>query len=108
MAIDTKVVTVVVYGAQQLCATCLHLPSSEETAEWLRAALVRDYGEAVQVKYVDIAEPENQSDPYVRDILANEYAYPLVVIADEVVGEGNPRLKTIRHKLAALGLERKG
>lgn len=107
MAADAKAVEVVIYGAEKLCSTCLHLPSSEETASWLRAALARDYGEAVQVTYIDIDRPMDPSDPYVRGLLADEYAYPLVVIAGEVVGEGAPRLKAIRHKLAALGLKRK-
>lgn len=106
MTAGPNVVDVVVYGAKQLCATCLHLPSSEETASWLEAALARDYGQAVRVRYVDIDESQNQSDKYVGEILADNYAYPLVVIGGDVVGEGSPRLKAIRRKLEQLGLKR--
>ena len=106
MTAEPKVIDVIVYGAQQLCPSCLHLPSSEETASWLKAALDRDYGEAVRVRYVDIDHSQNQTDPYVQGILSDHYAYPLVVIDGEVIGEGNPRIKAIRRKLDDLGLER--
>lgn len=107
MSARPTVIDVFVYGAKQLCQTCLHLPSSEETASWLSAALARDYGSGVTVRYIDIDEVGVQSDnKFVSGILADQYAYPLVVIDGEVVGEGNPRLKAIRQKLEALGLKR--
>lgn len=106
MTTEPKVIDVIVYGAQQLCPSCLHLPSSEETASWLQAALNRDYGKNVRVRYVDIDHTQSQSDRYVRDILSDHYAYPLVVIDGDVIGEGNPRLNAIRRKLEELGLER--
>lgn len=99
------VIDVTVYGAKQLCASCLHLPSSEETASWLSAALARDYGEAVRVRYVDIGRPEREEDQKYADLILNDtYAYPLVVINDEIVGEGDPRLPVIRRKLEQLGV----
>ena len=105
MSTDSRTIQVVVYGAAQLCPSCLHLPSSEETASWLEAALARDYGEAVSVRYVDIHRPETEADQgFAADILADKYAYPLVVVEGEVIGEGNPRLKVIRQKLDCLGL----
>ncbi|MGA9173061.1 MAG: DUF1462 family protein, partial [Thermoactinomyces sp.] len=36
-----KPIEVLVYGAEQLCASCVNLPSSRETATWLSAALGR-------------------------------------------------------------------
>lgn len=102
----SKVVEVTVYGAQKLCPSCLNLPSSEETADWLEAALTRDYGDGVRVRYVDIDQPHNRHNQFVEAILADRYAYPLIVIGEEVVGEGNPRLNVIRRKLEEMGLER--
>ncbi|ADC49036.1 hypothetical protein BpOF4_04860 [Alkalihalophilus pseudofirmus OF4] len=96
-------IRLVVYGAEEKCASCINLPTAYETKEWLEAALSRKYEqENVKVDYVDIHGiygEEHQS--YVNAILEDEYFYPLIVFNDEVVGEGNPRLKTIYEKIEA-------
>lgn len=108
MTAKTSVTEVIIYGAEQLCASCVHLPSSTETADWLASALARDYGDAVRVRYIDIdAAEEDSDDEYVKGILTDKYAYPLVVINGEVVAEGNPRIKKVRQRLEEIGLKKR-
>ncbi len=102
-----KPIEVTVYGAETICAGCHNLPSSRETASWLEAALGRNYGEQVRVRYVDIHHPEDKRDAdFSRRVIEEELWYPVVVIDGEVVGEGNPSLKPTRRKLEGLGAER--
>ncbi|TCP26577.1 disulfide oxidoreductase YuzD [Scopulibacillus darangshiensis] len=86
-----------VYGAEQACPSCLHSPSSRETMEWIRAAIQRKYPDSsISIRYVDINQPETDEDKTFTDkILNDELFYPLVVTNGKVIGEGNPRLKTI-------------
>ncbi|WP_170008056.1 YuzD family protein [Bacillus fonticola] len=99
-------ITVVVYGADKPCASCLHAPSSAETFEWIRAAIARKFPEElIQVEYVDIESPPEDEDraTFAERVLADEFFYPVVRIGEKVVGEGNPRLKTIFAELEGLG-----
>lgn len=97
-------ITIYVYGAEEKCASCVHLPSSQETASWLQAALKRRYTHVdIQVKHVDIYQPQNAKEQEVASrIIAEEQWYPLVIIEDEVVAEGNPRLQAITAKIDQL------
>ncbi|GGA44308.1 disulfide oxidoreductase [Kroppenstedtia guangzhouensis] len=98
-------VEVLVYGARELCPSCVNLPSSEETASWLSAALGRKYGDQVLVRYVDIHHPTGEEETaFSRRVVKEDLWYPVVVIDGEIVGEGNPRLKEIQHKLKELGI----
>lgn len=107
MAAKTTVTDVIIYGAEKLCASCINLPSSAETADWLASALARDYGDSVRVRYIDVdVAGEDSGDEFVKGILDDRYAYPLVVIDGEVIGEGNPQIKKVRQKLADLGLKK--
>lgn len=100
-----KQAVVLVYGAETLCASCVNLPSTRETATWLEAALGRKYGNRVTVRYVDIHHPEGEEEAaFSRRVIEEDLWYPVVVIDGEIVGEGNPRLKDIRRKLEDLGL----
>lgn len=55
---DRKEVEIVVYGADVLCPSCVNLPSSKETYEWLEAAIGRKYtGQPFKITYVDINNP---------------------------------------------------
>ncbi|TSB48615.1 YuzD family protein [Bacillus sp. P16(2019)] len=93
-----------VYGAEQKCASCVHLPSALETKEWLEAAVNRKFPEAnLSVVYVDIEKPVGEEqESYAKAILNDEYFYPLVILNGEVVAEGNPNLKSISKKIEAL------
>ncbi|PTX59130.1 disulfide oxidoreductase YuzD [Melghirimyces profundicolus] len=100
---------VLVYGAEELCPSCVHLPSARETASWLEAALKRKYGDVVSVRYVDIHAPGGEEETaFSRRVIEDELWYPVVVIQGEIVGEGNPRLKDIQRKLKAMGFSPKG
>lgn len=99
-------VEIVLYGAEQLCPSCVNLPSSKETFEWLEAAIARKFPEQpFKMTYVDIhlppSEPEKQS--FAQKVIEEDMFYPVVVIKDKVVGEGNPRLKTIFSELEKHG-----
>lgn len=104
----TKKIELVVYGAEVLCPSCVNLPSSKEQYEWLQAAISRKYGEnAITYKYVDIFNPPEDL-PYkqfAEKVVEEDMIYPVVLVEDEIVGEGNPRLKTVYKALEERGLE---
>jgi disulfide oxidoreductase YuzD len=93
----TKSLIIKVYGAEQKCASCVHLPSAKETAEWLEAAISRKYPDNVfKVLYIDMEKPELEEDEaFSARIIEEDLFYPVVVIDGEIVAEGNPNLKTI-------------
>lgn len=91
-------IEVVVYGAEILCPSCVNLPSSKETYEWLEAALSRKYPEQpFKITHVDIHNPPENLDKkdFARRVIDEDMFYPVVVIGEKIVGEGNPKLKTI-------------
>lgn len=91
---------ILVFGAEQLCASCVQMPSAKDTAEWLQAALSRRLGEGILVKYVDIdGHLSAEEKPWAERILAGEYFYPLVVYKNQVIGEGNPKLTEIENHI---------
>ncbi|GEL77889.1 YuzD family protein [Tenuibacillus multivorans] len=97
-----------VYGAEVLCPSCVNLPSSKEQYGWLQAAITRKYGENdVTYKYIDIFNPPEEQ-PYkgfAERVIEEDMFYPVVLIEDEIVGEGNPRLKTVYRALEDRGLQ---
>lgn len=99
---------ILVYGAEQLCASCVNAPSSKETASWLEAALKRVYAkEAIVVRYVDIYSPENQQEQeFSQRVIEEDLWYPVVVIQGEIVTEGSPDLKVIYKYLDQVGIPR--
>ncbi|RXT05741.1 DUF1462 family protein [Ammoniphilus sp. CFH 90114] len=101
-------VEIIVYGAEELCASCLNAPSSRETASWLEAALNRVYDkEAIKVRYVDIHQPSSDEEKeFSTRVLEEDLWYPVVVIKGNVITEGNPDLKVIYKKLDELGIPR--
>lgn len=99
-------VEIILYGAEQLCPSCVNLPSSKETFEWLEAAISRKFPEyPVKMTYVDIFQPPNDSEKenFAKRVIEEDLFYPVVVIKDKIVGEGNPRLKTIFSELEKYG-----
>lgn len=103
-----KPVEICVYGADILCASCVNLPSSKETFEWLQAALSRKYpNQPFHIKYIDIYTPpeDKEKKEMAEKILNDEYFYPLVSINGVVVGEGNPRLKAIYKEMEKHGYQ---
>ncbi|WP_339061212.1 DUF1462 family protein [Tepidibacillus marianensis] len=99
---------VLLYGTGIVCASCVNAPSSEETASWLQSLFDRKYGEQIKVTYIDFQRPNNEEEKaFARRIMLEDLWYPVVVIEDEIVTEGNPNLKKIFKKLDQLGIEPK-
>ncbi|WP_010631371.1 DUF1462 family protein [Sporolactobacillus vineae] len=95
-----------VYGAEVICASCVQAPSSRATAEWLDAALSREFGGQVTIRYVSILSPETEQDRvYCERIHADEFFFPLVVSGDTVLGEGFISLGPIVKFLHEQGIE---
>lgn len=97
---------IVVYGAEQVCASCVNAPSSKDTFEWLDAALTRKFPkQPFQITYVDIFQ-EQQNDEHIefcRQIIEDDLFYPVVVIEKEIVGEGIIQLKKIVQAMEQYG-----
>ena len=105
---STEKVIIEVYGTNIICASCVNAPSSIDTYEWLQAALGRKFPQAeINYRYIDIeGQIENERDEdYASRIQDDEFFYPLVLVNDEVVGEGYIDLKPIVTKLQSLGIE---
>ncbi|RAP18050.1 hypothetical protein C2W64_04354 [Brevibacillus laterosporus] len=100
-------VEILVYGTEQLCASCVNLPSAKETAVWLEAAAGRKFvQEQFAVRYCDFLQPTTEIDKlWAKRIEEEDLWYPLVVISGEIVGEGNPKLKQVYDALAKAGVQ---
>ncbi|MFD2045162.1 YuzD family protein [Ornithinibacillus salinisoli] len=95
-------VTITVYGANQICASCVGAPSSKDTYEWLQAAIGRKYlDESIRYEYIDINEPPEveKHQKFAEQIMEEDLFYPIVFVNDDMVAEGIPRLKTIYQAL---------
>lgn len=99
-------IEIIVYGAEQICASCVNLPSSKDTYEWLEAALSRKFpNQPFDVEYVDITKEQQDEEKaaFSQRVIEEDMFYPVVVIKDKIVGEGNPKLKTIVAELEKYG-----
>lgn len=98
----TKKVTITIYGAEQICASCVGAPGSKDTYEWLQAAIGRKYiDDPIAYEYIDIDQPQKveRHKQFVKQIIEEGLFYPIVFVNDEMVAEGIPRLKTIYQSL---------
>ncbi|WP_100013224.1 YuzD family protein [Lentibacillus sediminis] len=103
-----KKIMITVYGAEQICASCVGAPGSKDTYEWLQAAIDRKYhSEPVEYEYVDINYPPQveKHQQFAERVLEEDMFYPIVFINDEMVAEGIPRLKPIYKELDNQGLK---
>ena len=99
-----------VYGADIICASCVNAPTSKDTYERLQAAITRKFpNQEVKYRFINIdAVLENERDiDYANRIQEDEFFYPLVLINDEVVGEGYVQIKPVYEALEKLGYESK-
>nr|WP_315293495.1 YuzD family protein [Mammaliicoccus lentus] len=92
--------SIVVYGADVICASCVNAPSSKDTYEWLQAILGRKYNHIdFEFTYIDfMKQTENLTDhdqQFIERIKEDELFYPLVTINDELVADGYIQLKSI-------------
>ncbi|RYG74497.1 DUF1462 family protein [Lentibacillus lipolyticus] len=99
-------ILITVYGAEQICASCVGAPGSRDTYEWIQAAVGRKYvDDYINYEYVDIDNPpdaEKQKE-FAKRIVEEDWLYPVVLVNDEVVAEGIPKLKTIYKELEKNG-----
>lgn len=103
---NKKEVSISVYGAEQVCASCVNLPSSKDTYEWLTAAISRKFpNQSFKITYIDIYNPPEDIDTqkFSKRVIDEDMVYPVVLIQDKIVGEGNPRLKAIFTEMEAYG-----
>ncbi|OIK11248.1 YuzD family protein [Bacillus sp. MUM 13] len=103
---EKKQVEIQIYGAEQICASCVNLPSSKDTYEWLEAALARKFPEQpFTVTYIDIFNPaeETKIKAFAQRVIDEDLFYPVVLIEDEIIAEGNPRLKSIIKTMETYG-----
>lgn len=101
-------VTIEVYGAEIVCSSCVNAPSSKDTYEWLQAAISRKYPEQpFTITYIDIDQElsESRQREIVEKIREDEYFYPLVMINNEMIGEGHIQLKPVFNALEAKGYQ---
>ena len=95
-----------IFWADVQCASCVNAPSSKDTYEWLQAAIDRKYpGQTYTINYINIDQPienERHKDWALR-VQDDEFFYPLVLINNEVIGEGYIQLKPIYKELEKLG-----
>ena len=101
-----KQVLVEVYGADVICASCVNAPTSIDTYEWLHAAIQRKYpNDPFEIVYIDIeADLEDVRQRRLADqVKEDEYFYPLVIVNEEIVGEGYIQLKPVFKELEKLG-----
>ncbi|WP_062354644.1 YuzD family protein [Bacillus kwashiorkori] len=103
-----KQVTITVYGAERICASCVNLPSSKETYEWLQAAITRKYpNQPFTLTYVDIDHPPKNMEHrnFAQKIIEEDIFYPVVLVEDKIIAEGNPRLKKIYEEMEKFGYQ---
>lgn len=100
-------ITITIYGADQICASCVGAPGSKDTYEWLQAAIGRKYiVDNVAYEYIDINNPptEKKHEQFVKQIMEEDLFYPIVLVNDKMVAEGIPKLKTIYQELDQNGV----
>jgi disulfide oxidoreductase YuzD len=99
-------IELVVYGAETTCPSCVGMPSSTETFEWLKAAIDRKYeNHTISFVYVDIFNVEKEAEErqaFATRVIEEDLFYPVVVVNGTIVGEGNPRLKNIYEEIERL------
>lgn len=103
-------VAIEIYGASVHCASCVNAPSSIDTYEWLEAAIGRKYpNQPFNITYIDIESPiENERQNIWAEKVSNdEFFYPLVLINEEVIGEGYIQLKPVFTALEKHGFQPK-
>ncbi len=99
-----EMVSVQVYGTKVICASCVGMPSSTETFEWLQAAIGRKYEgqeNKFNFEYIDFQEEQEDEDKraFAERVVEEDLFYPVVLVNGEIVGEGNPRLKDVYEEI---------
>src|SRR5699024_8393670 len=83
--------TITVYGAEQICPSCVGAQGSKDTYEWLQAAIGRKYvSDVITYEYIDIDEEQedDKHQKFVNRVFEEDLFYPVVLVNDELVAEG--------------------
>ena len=102
----TNKVKIEIYGADIICASCVNAPSSKDTYEWLQAAIDRKYpGQSYDIEYIDINSEitDERQQSIATQVQNDEFFYPLVMIDEEMIGEGYIQLKPVFTELEKHG-----
>ncbi|KAA0944045.1 DUF1462 family protein [Sporosarcina sp. ANT_H38] len=95
---STTKTSIEIYGADIICASCVNAPSSKDTYEWLQAAIDRKYpNQPYDITYINIESDisDDKHQKIAQQIQDDEFFYPLVMINDEMIGEGYIQLKPV-------------
>src|SRR5690625_6434188 len=106
LVMKTNEVKISVYGANEICASCVGAPGSLDTYEWLQAAIGRKYvHEMITYEYIDIEQVQSvqEHQAFIERILAEDLFYPVVLVNDELVAEGVPRSEEHTSELQSRG-----
>lgn len=98
-------VRIIIYGAEQICASCVGAPGSRATYDWLQAAIGRKYDvSSIDYEYVDMntEQTEERHTEFIERIFEEDLLYPIVFVNDDMVAEGITRLKTVYNALDAV------
>lgn len=101
-----KTVLIEVFGAEVICASCANAPSSKDTYEWLDAAIARKYPEQhYKIEYIDIDSEvsDDRQSNIAEQVRNDEFFYPLVMIEEDMIGEGHIQLKPVFNALEKHG-----
>ena len=102
----TNKVKIEIFGAEVVCASCVNAPSSKDTYEWLQAAIDRKYpGQPYDIEYIDINSEitDERQQSIATQVQNDEFFYPLVMIDEEMIGEGYIQLKPVFMELEKHG-----
>lgn len=97
-----KNIKITVYGADQICPSCVGAPGSKETYEWLQAAITRKYNNPdIEYEYIDInrTHEDEKHQNFIERIFEEDLFYPIVFVNEDLVAEGIPTLKPIYEKI---------
>jgi len=75
-----KVVEISIFGAEQICASCVNLPSSIETYEWLQAAISRKFpNQPFNFTYTDIFQPseDEEKKQFAQRVIDEDLFWPV-------------------------------
>ncbi|MEI3605477.1 YuzD family protein [Pseudogracilibacillus sp. SE30717A] len=99
---------ITVYGRKEICPSCVGAPGSWDTFEWLQAAIGRKFGvEKFRYTYIDM--DQKQSDDkhreFIEHIIEEDRFYPVLLMNNEIIAEGNPNLKTVFNVIESYGIQ---
>ena len=99
-------ISIEIFGANVICASCVNAPSSKDTFEWLEAAISGKYpNQNFEIEYIDINSDitNDRLKRIAKQVQNDEYFYPLVMIDEVMIGEGHIQLKPIFAELEKHG-----